>query len=741
MLHCGNFAPIRLQRGLFPSKNPPVRAFCKLTIVANSIEPMHTFNLIRYFSLLTFALILIAGLVLGEIVRRQQIDGLKQMAEDRNVAMTKIFRNALWQHFAQLAEKAPSGPASGMQFRAAAEHEGLRIKVVALMQESETVKIKVYAPNGLTVFSTDEKQTGEDKSGNPGFVAAIGGRIASELTHRNQIDSFEGSLEDRNVMASYVPVFENGKVVGVVESYQDVTRFVLEIDRQQYRLWGMILFALAALYLMQLLVVRHAQRLIKNQEKALEEANRELDQRVIARTLELDNTNKRLEQEIAEHRRTQGELDYLFYYDALTTLPNRTLLLNRLKKAIAANADSGQLGALLLVDLDHFRAINDTEGRTRGDQFLREVADRLQTCVRDSDTVCRLGNDQFLIMLESLGKARADAANRAETTGEKIQTRLQHPQEGEGTGIGCSVGIALFGGKTNDPDNLLKQAELAMCDAKAAGGASLRFFDPDMQAAASARAVLEKDLREALQTGQFQLHYQAQVDAHKNIQGAETLIRWQHPQRGLVSPIEFISFAEESGLILPLGRWILTSACEQLAAWARQPALAAITLAVNISPRQFRDAYFVDEVLAILKHTGAPPERLKLEITESLLLDDLDDIVAKMHELRGRGIGFSLDDFGTGYSSLSYLTRLPLDQIKIDKSFVMDLETHDHSAVLCASIISLAHNLKLKIVAEGVETESQSYFLTTVHHCDLMQGYHFSRPVSLEAFEQLVQGR
>jgi EAL domain-containing protein (putative c-di-GMP-specific phosphodiesterase class I) len=244
-----------------------------------------------------------------------------------------------------------------------------------------------------------------------------------------------------------------------------------------------------------------------------------------------------------------------------------------------------------------------------------------------------------------------------------------------------------------------------------------------------------------LQTGQFQLHYQPQVDAHKMIQGAEALIRWQHPQRGLVSPIEFISFAEESGLILPLGRWILTSACEQLAAWARQPALAAITLAVNISPRQFRDAYFVDEVLAVLKHTGAPPEKLKLEITESLLLDDLDDIVEKMHELRGHGIGFSLDDFGTGYSSLSYLTRLPLDQIKIDKSFVMDLETHDHSAVLCASIISLAHNLKLKIVAEGVETESQSYFLTTVHHCDLMQGYHFNRPVSLEAFEQLVQGR
>jgi diguanylate cyclase (GGDEF)-like protein len=702
---------------------------------------MHTFNLIRYFSLLTFALILIAGLVLGEVVRRQQIDGLKQMAEDRNVAMTKIFRNALWQHFAPLAEKALTGTASGAHLRAAAEHEGLRTQVVALMQESETVKIKVYAPNGLTVFSTDERQIGEDKSGNPGLIAATNGRIASELTHRNQIDSFEGSLEDRNVMASYVPVFENGKVVGVVESYQDVTRFVHEIDRQQYRLWGMILLALGALYLMQLLVVRHAQRLIKTQELALEEANRELDQRVIARTLELDNTNKRLEQEIAEHRRTQGELDYLFYYDALTTLPNRTLLLNRLKKAIAANADSGQLGALLLVDLDHFRAINDTEGRTRGDQFLREVADRLQTCVRDSDTVCRLGNDQFLIMLESLGKARADAANRAETTGEKIQTRLQHPHEGEGTGIGCSVGIALFGGKTNDPDNLLKQAELAMCDAKAAGGASLRFFDPDMQAAASARAVLEKDLREALQTGQFQLHYQPQVDAHKMIQGAEALIRWQHPQRGLVSPIEFISFAEESGLILPLGRWILTSACEQLAAWARQPALAAITLAVNISPRQFRDAYFVDEVLAILKHTGAPPERLKLEITESLLLDDLDDIVAKMHELRGRGIGFSLDDFGTGYSSLSYLTRLPLDQIKIDKSFVMDLETHDHSAVLCASIISLAHNLKLKIVAEGVETESQSYFLTTVHHCDLMQGYHFSRPVSLEAFEQLVQGR
>lgn len=444
--------------------------------------------------------------------------------------------------------------------------------------------------------------------------------------------------------------------------------------------------------------------------------------------------------DITARKAAEDEINSLAFFDPLTRLPNRRLLLDRLKHALASSARNDRYGALLFIDLDHFKNLNDTLGHDIGDLLLQQVAERLNTCVRESDTVARLGGDEFVVMLEDLSGTIQEAANQAEAVGEKILATLNQPyalrsDEHHST---PSIGVALFADHHESIDELLKRADLAMYEAKAAGRNTLRFFEPEMQTAVTARAAMETGLREALANGQFFLHYQAQVSDERRVAGAEALVRWQHPLRGTIPPAEFIPLAEETGLILPLGSWVLETACAQLTLWASRPEMAHLTLAVNVSARQFHQDDFVDQVLAVLERTGANPCRLKLELTESLLVTNVEDVIAKMSALKKIGVGFSLDDFGTGYSSLAYLSRLPLDQLKIDRSFVMNIESNDNSIAICAATISLAHSLKLKVVAEGVETEAQRYFLNMVHHCDFIQGYLFSRPLPLEEFEALA---
>ena len=418
-------------------------------------------------------------------------------------------------------------------------------------------------------------------------------------------------------------------------------------------------------------------------------------------------------------------------------------MLDRLKQALASSTRNVKYGALLFIDLDHFKNLNDTRGHDIGDLLLQQVAERLTTCVRESDTVARLGGDEFVVMLEDLSGTIQEAVNQAESVGEKILSTLNKTYAlGSGEHHSTpSIGIALFADHSEGIDELLKRADLAMYEAKAAGRNTLRFFEPEMQTIVTARAAMEIGLREALANGQFFLHYQAQVTDVCGVAGAEALVRWRHPLRGTISPTEFIPLAEETGLIQPLGLWVLETACVQLARWAMQPGMAHLTLAVNVSARQFHQTDFVDQVLAVLERTGANPCRLKLELTESLLVTNIDGVIAKMSALKIIGVGFSLDDFGTGYSSLSYLSRLPLDQLKIDRSFVMNIESNDNAAAICAATISLAHALNLKVVAEGVETEAQRYFLNMVHHCDLIQGYLFSRPLPIDEFEALAASK
>ncbi len=437
---------------------------------------------------------------------------------------------------------------------------------------------------------------------------------------------------------------------------------------------------------------------------------------------------------ISARKQAEAEIERLAFYDALTGLPNRRLLIDRLNQAVASSARRGCFGALLFIDLDNFKVLNDTRGHHMGDELLKQVALRLTECVRAIDTVARLGGDEFVVMLEDLGAVEIDAASQAEAIGKKIlvATNKQFVLGDQAHHSSPSIGVTLFFNHQQSVDELLQRADLAMYQSKAAGRNTLRFFDPVMQAAASARAVLEIDLRHALQHQEFSLHYQPVVDESGSTTGVEALLRWQHPQRGMVSPAEFIPVAEQAGLIIPLGQWVLQAACAQLVTWNGSAATRKLTMAVNVSARQFRHPDFTEQLLELLRVSGANPYRLKLELTESMLLNDFDDVIVKMGELRSIGVNFALDDFGTGYSSLSYLKRLPLDQLKIDQSFVRDVLTDPNDAAIARTILSLANSLDLSVVAEGVETAGQRDFLLKIG-CKAFQGYFFGRPVPVDA--------
>jgi len=446
-------------------------------------------------------------------------------------------------------------------------------------------------------------------------------------------------------------------------------------------------------------------------------------------------------QDVTRLHRAIADVEMLAFYDPLTGLPNRRLLNDRLQQGILASLRTGRHGALLFLDLDHFKNLNDTAGHDTGDVLLQQVGQRLKTCVREEDTVARLGGDEFVVMLQSLSSSPEEAALQAQNVGETILGSLNKPYllNGNEYNSSCSLGATLFGKIHQDAADLLKQADIAMYQVKNTGRNALCFFDPNMLATITARADIERALRQALELKQLVLHYQIQVAAHGRPVGAEVLIRWQHPERGMVPPGQFISLAEETGLILPIGEWVLRTACQQLKRWETHPLASVLQLAVNVSARQFRAPDFVQMVNRIVLETGIQPRLLKLELTESMVLDNINDTIATMQQLKSLGVRFSIDDFGTGYSSLAYLTRLPLDQLKIDQSFVRNIGLQASDSAVIDTIIGLARSLGLDVIAEGVETTEQRDFLAQ-HGCERCQGYLFGKPVTLEAFEAALTG-
>ncbi|MGY2930633.1 diguanylate cyclase (GGDEF)-like protein/PAS domain S-box-containing protein [Bradyrhizobium sp. GM6.1] len=445
--------------------------------------------------------------------------------------------------------------------------------------------------------------------------------------------------------------------------------------------------------------------------------------------------------DISKLKHAEEKIQELAFFDQLTGLPNRVLLIDRVRQAVNANIRSNSYGALLFIDLDNFKTLNDSLGHHMGDMLLKCAAQRLSHCVRADDTVARFGGDEFVVLLANLGTQKAKvAALQAEAIGEKILAAFTEVFQLDAYEYPCtaSVGVTLFSTDECNVDELLKRADLAMYDAKTAGRNGLRFFDPAMQTMITARAALETDLREDLKKERLLLHYQPQVDHEGRLLGAEALARWPHAHKGMISPSEFIPVAESTGLILPLGALMLKTACRQLARWSSDPATERLTIAINVSALQMRQKNFVEEVRAIIEQTGGNPHRLKIELTESTLVSNVDDVIAKMGKLKAIGIGFSLDDFGTGYSALSYLKRLPLDQLKIDRSFVKDVLVDSNDAAIAQMIIALSRSLGLSVIAEGVETEEQYAFLA--RHGQLSyQGYLFGRPMPAEDFVSLAR--
>ncbi|MFA6920304.1 MAG: EAL domain-containing protein [Gallionella sp.] len=440
--------------------------------------------------------------------------------------------------------------------------------------------------------------------------------------------------------------------------------------------------------------------------------------------------------DITVSKTAADEIRNLAFYDPLTGLPNRRLLMDRLHQALATSTRSGLQGSLLFIDLDNFKTLNDTLGHDVGDMLLQQVALRLTSCVREGDTVARLGGDEFVVMLEDLSCHSVDAAAQTENVGEKILATLNQPYQlaQHAYHNSPSIGATLFNDHERSTEELMKQADIAMYQAKKAGRNTLRFFDPMMQDTINARAALEIELRTALENHQFRLYYQIQINNQLHPVGAEALIRWIHPERGIIPPAQFIPLAEETGLILPIGLWVLNTACAQLKKWQDDALTRDLVLAVNVSAKQFRQSDFVTQVKTVLQHHGIDPGFLKLELTESLLLENIEDTIATMNALKDVGVRFSLDDFGTGYSSLQYLKRLPLDQLKIDQSFVRDIATDSSDKAIVRTIIAMTQSMNLKVIAEGVETEEQRQLLHD-KGCTHFQGYLFGRPVTIEQFE------
>jgi len=445
--------------------------------------------------------------------------------------------------------------------------------------------------------------------------------------------------------------------------------------------------------------------------------------------------------DITERKLAEEQIWNLAYFDSLTKLPNRRLLMDRLGQALIASNRSKEFGALMILDLDNFKALNDTQGHDVGDQLLIEVARRIVASARQEDTVSRLGGDEYVVMVESLGPDQTSAAKQAEVIAEKIRCALNLPyatsRYGQAHHSTSSIGVTLFQGQDNSIDVLLKQADVALYQAKGAGRNAIRFFNPEMQAAIDSRSAMEAAMRNGLLQGEFQLFYQPQIDQDGQLTGAEGLLRWFPANQAPISPAQFIPIAEDTSLIIPLGLWVMQTACAQLKAWAESPRTRDLQIAINVSARQFRQPDFVKQVRESLEQSGANPALLKLELTESLVLDNVEAIIERMQQIKALGVTFSLDDFGTGFSSLSYLKRLPLDQVKIDQSFVRDITSDPNDAAIVRAIIAMSQSLGIRVIAEGVETETQLDFLKS-SGCMNYQGYLFGKPMPIQEWGQFL---
>lgn len=687
------------------------------------------FNLSRYFSTVSFILIVLAAGVLGPLYQKLSLQQMQDLAEGRNVAMAQVFKNSLRGSLASLMSDSMGRDADFLE--QPTEPNQMRTDVLDLMHDTAIIKVKIYNRLGNTVFSTDSKQIGESSLANPGFQSAMNGRIFSNLTHRNDIDSFEGALSDVDVLASYIPIHGKDRAVeGVFEIYQNVTPFVDQLNHSLWMVTAGVVVVFALLYLMQFLVVRRAQGILRDQEGRIKAARDTLEIQVAARTDELKRTNTQLEGEISERRQAQSKLNYLAYHDPLTGLANRRCFIERLEESLLETARRNERLAVLFIDLDQFKQVNDSLGHGVGDELLVSVASRLSEHVRLIDMLARLGGDEFICLMEAVR-----SEDEVKLLAREILAAFDYPFKlgDHELFLTASVGISQSPGDGDSVLALMRNADTAMYRAKALGRGNFHFYTPEMTRDAQERIQMENLLRRALANGELSVHLQPQVETGTGrLVGAEALVRWNSPELGLVMPMRFIPLAEDSGLIIGLGNWVLRETCRQVMQW-RMSGFDLPQVAVNLSVKQLERPEFFDILGQILDETGMEPSRLKLELTESVVMAVGGEAFDLLERLRDLGISLSLDDFGTGYSSLSYLKMLPVQQLKIDRSFVEGIGKNPGDEAIIKTVMELARSLGFEVIAEGVETIQQSEFLRNLG-CEQLQGHLHGKAVAPAEF-------
>jgi diguanylate cyclase (GGDEF)-like protein len=665
-------------------------------------SPRQAFRLTRAYSIVSLVGILGVALVMAFFYKMVAVEALMKVQNEANHDLTQTFARPVWFKYAEFVEKAGGVPVAQLASRP--EVAAMRADVLSGMRGLRVVKVKIYDRNGLTVFSTEAKQIGERKSGNPGILGALSGKVVSEIVFRDKFNAFDEIIEDRDLLSSYIPLrmTPDGDVVAVFELYTDITTLLDEVRRTEYKIMFLVAALMLALYLYLLIYVRRADGLI----------------------LRLEEEERTLQKE---------RIRYLAQHDQLTGLPNRVLILNQLDQALRRAQAKGASIAVLFLDIDRFKLINDNLGHEAGNQILLELVSRMTMIAGDQAILGRLGGDELVLAQTGLG------AQGAEQLAGRLIAKLSEPISRVDTEltVTVSIGITLYPNDNHDAEHLLKDAEAAMKRAKELGRNRFTFFTEELNARAVERFALEHGLHRALSNQEFELHYQPRVDTRTGqIKGAEALLRWRRPDGGVVAPGLFIPILEEMGLILPVGVWALRVACRQCKAW-HDAGHAGLRVSVNISVKQFIDPGLVGDIRAALLETALPAEALELELTESVLAQDADNTIKMLRELKSIGVHLSIDDFGTGYSSLSYLMHFPIDCLKVDQAFVRDVISNSDHANLTRTIVAMAKSLHLSTVAEGVETEAQRTFLATLE-CDELQGFLFSRPVPADQFNRLL---
>lgn len=660
-------------------------------------------KLLRYSLAAGLAALLVAVVALTLLFRGLVLDSLIEGETRSNVTLTRTFANAIWPEHSAFVMHAHELPRAELASRREIRDLGFQLRL--LKAGTSVVKVKIYDTRGLTIYSTDARQIGEDKSANPGVRSALAGVAASEITFRERFDAWEGAISDRNIIATYVPVrvLEYAPVDAVLEVYSDVTPLVARMERSLWQIFGAVLAGLGLVGAVGLWSILRHRRLLHAQEEA----------------------------RLARERQVR----YRAYHDELTGLPNRTSFTEHLDEAVRRAKRARWPLAVMFLDADQFKRVNDSLGHEAGDQLLRVLAERIRTSVRETDLLFRMGGDEFTVLLEDVRgpeEAAMVAQRILEATREPLQ--LQHHE----LAASVSIGIAMYPKDDESGERLVQSADTAMYRAKELGRNRYAFFAPEMNERVESQLLLEAALRRALKNGEFHLYYQPRVTTGARIVGVEALLRWSHPEKGLVEPAHFIAALEETGLIVPVGAWVLREACRQTKAWARA-GHAPLRVSVNLSSRQFRNESLVASVAEALQASGLEAQWLDVELTETLLMENIDKAMVIMGRLKELGVGILIDDFGTGHSSLGYLKRFPIDGLKIDRTFVRDLANSRKDAAIVESIAALAQSLGIGLVAEGVEESHQAEFLSA-RYCTELQGYLFGRPMPAAALEEVLRG-